>query len=95
LFLHLIFALILVVFINFKQNFNMRPPSNILQLMNEFVELSCLAVVHWRPPNVISNGGMLFHEWVSMSGEHEWWTRFCEQERIFSINFVHVRKYII
>lgn len=50
----------------------MRPPSNILQLMNEFVELSCLAVVHWRPPNVISNGGMLFHEWVSMSGEHEW-----------------------
>jgi hypothetical protein len=43
---------------------------------------------------IISNGGMLFHEWVSVSGEHEWWTRSCEQEGIFSINFVHVKNFI-
>jgi hypothetical protein len=98
LFLHLIFALILVVFINFKQveNFNMKPPSNILQWMNEFVELSCLVVAPSRPPNALFlMGGMLFHEWVSVSGEHEWWTRFYEQEGMFSINFIHVRKYIL
>jgi hypothetical protein len=42
--------------------------------MNEFVELSCLGIVPWRSPNALflMGGGMLFHERVSMSGEHEW-----------------------
>lgn len=86
LFLHLIFALILVVFINLKQKINTRPPFNILQWMNEFVDLSCLIVAPWRPPNAlfIMGGCYFMSGWawtVNMNGE---------QEGIFSINFVHV-----